>query len=146
MVWWDISSSSGDVTRTSWAKSLCHFFSMESSLPCSDLSKASNKKIPQRLFASAPKRFSQYAHKNIASLGHASTWNRAAGNMTLFLVKVAALEILRRFSMAKCPVVWRGFQSLQFLCYPPFKWIERWAPFRCLVKSLQVCIYHLNNN
>ncbi|XP_047179721.1 uncharacterized protein LOC124846495 [Vigna umbellata] len=60
------------------------------------------------------------------------------GRITIFLLKVAALEIIRRFSKSRCPCVWRGLQALQILCYPPFKWIQRWAPFKGLVDNMQV--------
>lgn len=55
-----------------------------------------------------------------------------------FLLEVAALEVVRRFSKARCPVIWSGLQALQVVCYPPFKWIQRWNPCRALVKSMQV--------
>ncbi|KAE9461129.1 hypothetical protein C3L33_06933, partial [Rhododendron williamsianum] len=60
-----------------------------------------------------------------------------AGDAALFLIKVAALETLRRFSKARCPVVWCGIQALQALCYPPLRWIQRWAPFKGLISSMQ---------
>ncbi|KOM44278.1 hypothetical protein LR48_Vigan05g188300 [Vigna angularis] len=60
------------------------------------------------------------------------------GRITIFLLKVAALEIIRRFSKSRCPCVWRGLQALQILCYSPFKWIQRWAPFKGLVDNMQV--------
>lgn len=64
---------------------------------------------------------------------------RVAGNpVASFLLKAAALEIVRRFSKAKCPFVWSSLQALQVVCYPPFKWIERWNPFRALVKGMQM--------
>lgn len=56
----------------------------------------------------------------------------------MFLLKVGALEIVRRFSGATCPFVWSGIQALQVVCYPPLKWIERWAPFKGLVSGMQV--------
>ncbi|KAI5666056.1 hypothetical protein M9H77_15909 [Catharanthus roseus] len=55
-----------------------------------------------------------------------------------FLLEVAALEVVRRFSKARCPVIWSGLQALQVVCYPPFKWIQRWNPCRALVKSMQM--------
>ncbi|KAK7261457.1 hypothetical protein RIF29_27770 [Crotalaria pallida] len=60
------------------------------------------------------------------------------GHIAIFLLKVAALEMVRRFSKSRCPHIWRGLRALQILCYPPFKWIQRWAPFKGLVKSMQV--------
>ncbi|BBH04824.1 SEC14 cytosolic factor family protein / phosphoglyceride transfer family protein, partial [Prunus dulcis] len=76
-----------------------------------------------------------------ASLQHITSLrigNGAASQVALFLLKMAALETVRRFSRAKCPWAWRGFQALQFLCYPPFKWFQRFAPFKALVNGMQV--------
>ncbi|KAJ6964243.1 hypothetical protein NC652_002505 [Populus alba x Populus x berolinensis] len=60
------------------------------------------------------------------------------GQVAIFLLKVATLEAVRRVSRSKCPQVWNGLQALQLLCYPPFKWIQRWAPFKGLVKGVQM--------
>ncbi|GAB2276595.1 hypothetical protein Dimus_011312 [Dionaea muscipula] len=54
-----------------------------------------------------------------------------------FLLKVAALEMVRRFSKVHCPFLWRGIQASQIFCCHPFKWIQKWAPFKCLLKCLQ---------
>lgn len=59
-------------------------------------------------------------------------------NVATFLLKVAALETTRRLSRAKCPFAWRSLQAFQILCYPPFKWIQRWAPFKGLVQGMQM--------
>ncbi|KAK4376018.1 hypothetical protein RND71_006695 [Anisodus tanguticus] len=64
---------------------------------------------------------------------------RGNGNqLVFFLVKVAALEAVRRISRSKCPVVWSGLQALQVVCYPPLKWMQRWNPFRVLVEGMQM--------
>lgn len=66
------------------------------------------------------------------------------GDIGAFLLTTATLEIVRRFSSAHCPFIWRGLQALQILCCPPFKWIQKWAPFTGLVKGMQVgfsCIF-----
>lgn len=76
---------------------------------------------------------------SLHSLGALRIGNSLVGQAALFALKVAALEVARRFSRAKCPWAWRGFQALQFLCYPPFKWFRRFAPFKALVDNLQVC-------
>ncbi|XP_009353705.2 uncharacterized protein LOC103944947 [Pyrus x bretschneideri] len=73
--------------------------------------------------------------KDVASL---RIGNGVVSQAALFLLKMAALETVRRFSRAKCPWAWRGFQALQFLCYPPFKWLQRFAPFKALVNGMQV--------
>lgn len=97
------------------------------------------KKVPRKsLVASRPKAFSGGAYKHIASLSHRGIGSSVIGNAAFFLLRVAALEGLRRLSKAKCPFAWRGLQALQLLCYPPLKWIQRWAPFRGLIKTMQV--------
>ncbi|KAH0659730.1 hypothetical protein KY289_028478 [Solanum tuberosum] len=64
---------------------------------------------------------------------------RGSGNqLVFFLVKVAALEAVRRISRSKCPFVWSGLQALQVVCYPPLKWMQRWNPFRVLVEGMQM--------
>lgn len=96
------------------------------------------KAAKKSLVASRPKAFSGSAYKHIASLSHRGIGSSMVGNAAFFLLKVAALEGLRRISMAKFPFAWRGLQALQLLCYPPLKWLQRWAPFRGLIKTMQV--------
>ena len=62
----------------------------------------------------------------------------AKGDIGAFLLTTAALEIVRRFSSSHCPFIWRGLQTLQILNCPPFKWLQKWAPFTGLVKGMQV--------
>ncbi|XP_030471916.1 uncharacterized protein LOC115689873 [Syzygium oleosum] len=98
------------------------------------------KKVSQKsLVAARPKAFSKnkFSYRHIASLGHGRIRSGVLGDVAFFLLKAAALETVRRFSRAKCPFVWRGLQALQFLCYPPLKWLQRWASFRGLVKGMQ---------
>ncbi|KAK9075812.1 hypothetical protein SSX86_004141 [Deinandra increscens subsp. villosa] len=59
-------------------------------------------------------------------------------DVALFLLKVGALETVRRLSKARCPFVWSGLQALQVFCYPPLKWLQRWDPFRNLIKGAQI--------
>lgn len=105
----------------------------------------SEKKLPKSfLVASAHKASSRPSFRQIASIRHGKSGNGAVfGNAALFLLKVAALETVRRFSKANCPFAWRGLQALQVLCFPPFKWIQRFAPFKGLVKGMQVCFWRL---
>lgn len=120
---------------------------MGDSLNSSRLSRSSEatsvttaKKVSKRsLVASCPKTSSPNTFSHIALGSHCIFGSGAVGYTALFLLKVAALEMLRRFSKAKCPFAWRGLQTLQMLCYPPFKWIQRWAPFKGLVEGMQVC-------
>lgn len=98
------------------------------------------KKVSQKsLVASRPKTFSKnkFSYRHIASLGHGRISSGVFGDVAFFLLKVAALETVRRFSRAKCPFAWRSLQALQLLCYPPLKWLQRWAPFRGLIKGMQ---------
>ncbi|XP_062172530.1 uncharacterized protein LOC133878057 isoform X2 [Alnus glutinosa] len=119
---------------------------MGDSLQSSRLSRSSEatsvttaKKVSKRsLVASRPRASLQNPLRHIASVSHGILGSGAVGSSALFLLKVAALETVRRFSMAKCPFAWRGLQTLQVLCYPPFKWIQRWAPFKSLVEGMQM--------
>ncbi|KAG4945271.1 Sec14 cytosolic factor [Glycine soja] len=97
-----------------------------------------NKAYKNLLIASLPKSFVQRNHGHLISLVRGRFGIRDVGGITFFLLKVAALEIIRRFSKSRCPCIWRGLQALQILCYPPFKWIQRWEPFKNLVDSMQV--------
>lgn len=100
---------------------------------------AVRKKVHKKNFgASNLKAFPQSACKNLASLSHSFNGSDAVGHIAIFLLKVAALETVRRVSRSKCPPVWRGLQVLQVLCYPPFKWIQKWAPLKGLVKGVQM--------
>lgn len=90
------------------------------------------------LASSASKVLSQKALKCITSVKQQIQGSGVAGDIVVFLVTTAALEVVRRFSKAKCPFVWRTLQALQVLCYPPFKWLQRWQPFKGLVKHTKV--------
>lgn len=115
----------------------------KSSERASIISENKLSKSKSYLVASTHKASSQPFRK-IVSISHGKSGNGAFfGNAALFLLKVAALETVRRFSKAKCPFAWRGLQALQVLCYPPFKWIQRFAPFKGLVKGMQVCAWRL---
>lgn len=97
-----------------------------------------NKKVSNGcMVASSPKSFSQKSPRPIISKNHKIIGSGPAGEAALFLLKVALLEIVRRFSRRRFPFVWCGMRALQVLCYPPFKWIQRWVPFKGLVNSMQ---------
>ncbi|KAJ6715896.1 SEC14 CYTOSOLIC FACTOR FAMILY PROTEIN / PHOSPHOGLYCERIDE TRANSFER FAMILY PROTEIN [Salix koriyanagi] len=89
----------------------------------------------RNIVTSSPKAFPLGAYNHIVSSVHGTG---LVGQVAIFLLKVAALETVRRVSRSKCPHVWNGLQALQLLCYPPFKWIKRWAPFKGLVKGVQM--------
>ncbi|KAK7402182.1 hypothetical protein VNO78_14236 [Psophocarpus tetragonolobus] len=97
-----------------------------------------NKAHKNLLIATHPKSFVRRNHKHLISSIHGHLGSSAVGRITFFLLKVAALEILRRFSKRRCPCIWKGLQAVQILCYPPFKWIQRWAPFKGLIDNMQV--------
>ncbi|MED6133849.1 hypothetical protein PIB30_032088 [Stylosanthes scabra] len=96
------------------------------------------KTYKKPLVASRPKDFEHRNSEHLLSLTRDGFGSSPVGRLTFFLIKVAALEAVRRVSKSRCPCVWRGLQGLQILVYPPFKWIQRWAPFKGLVRSMQV--------
>ncbi|KAJ8750608.1 hypothetical protein K2173_015782 [Erythroxylum novogranatense] len=98
----------------------------------------SKKFYRRNLLATGPEGFPQSAYKRITSLSHGINSGGAFGNAALFLLKVAALETVRRVSKSKCPLVWRGIQVLQLLCYPPLKWIQKWVPFKGFIEGVQM--------
>ncbi|KAJ4970527.1 hypothetical protein NE237_003626 [Protea cynaroides] len=99
---------------------------------------AVSKKASEKCFGSCVRDvFFQKRFKHITSMDHFRLGSGTAGHIAFFLVKIMALEVVRRFSKAKCPFAWRGLQGFQLLCYPPFKWIQRWSLFRGLVKGMQ---------
>jgi hypothetical protein len=63
--------------------------------------------------------------------------NVATGKLLVFLIKVSALEALRRASQAKCRPIWWSLQWLSIFQAPPFNWLQRWAPFRFLAQATQ---------
>lgn len=116
---------------------------MGASLSVSDSSENSEtravttRKVRQGcLVASIPEVYSKKSSQCV-SLMKLGVGHPMVGDVGVFLLTTAALEIVRRFSNAKCPFVWRGLQALQILCYPPFSWIQRWTPFKGLVKNMQ---------
>uniref|UniRef100_A0A5B7BU34 CRAL-TRIO domain-containing protein n=1 Tax=Davidia involucrata TaxID=16924 RepID=A0A5B7BU34_DAVIN len=97
-----------------------------------------SKKLSKRcVLALTPKVLSHKTLKCVSSMKQGILGIGAAGDIVLFLLKTAALDIVRRFSKAKCPLAWHGLQVLQMLAYPPFKWIQQWAPFKGLVNFMQ---------
>lgn len=96
------------------------------------------KTYQKQLVVSRPKGFAQRYCEPLVSLTHGDFGSSAVGRAAFCLVKVAALEAVRRLTKSRCPCVWQGLQGLQILAYPPFKWIQKWAVFRGLVKSMQV--------
>ncbi|KAK8598464.1 hypothetical protein V6N13_094433 [Hibiscus sabdariffa] len=87
--------------------------------------------------SSSPKSLSRSSYRQLSAVRNRGNVKGAAGHAAIFLLKVAALETVRRVSKAKCPFLWRGFQALQVICYPPFNRVQKWAPFKGLVKGMQ---------
>ncbi|KAK1378071.1 CRAL-TRIO lipid binding domain-containing protein [Heracleum sosnowskyi] len=87
------------------------------------------------LVASIPEEFSKKSSQCV-SLMKLGVGHPLVGDIGVFLLTTATLEIVRRLSNAKCPFVWKGLQALQILCYLPLSWIQR-TPFKGLVKNMQ---------
>lgn len=90
-----------------------------------------------RLLGSLANKSSKKTLKCVASFKVSLVGSGGVGDISAFLLTSAALEIVRRFSSAHCPFIWHGIQAAQILCCPPFKWIQKWAPFTGLVKAMQ---------
>nr|XP_043620737.1 uncharacterized protein LOC122592546 isoform X2 [Erigeron canadensis] len=101
-------------------------------------STTSRKDSKLTLVASGSKLLSHASSKQIPLFNNMKLRQLPANDMALFLLKVGWLEMVRRLSKAKCPFVWSGLQALQVFCYPPLKWLQRWAPFRNLIKGAQI--------
>uniref|UniRef100_A0ACD5WGM1 Uncharacterized protein n=1 Tax=Avena sativa TaxID=4498 RepID=A0ACD5WGM1_AVESA len=96
----------------------------------------SEKKYQGTLVASPAKAISPKTLKHIVP--KQLIFNReSTGQVASFLVKVIALEAVRRISKARCPFIWNSIQALQVLGYPPFRWIQRWAPLKFVVQGIQ---------
>jgi hypothetical protein len=54
-----------------------------------------------------------------------------------FLVKLAALEMVRRGSMAICRPIWWGLQALSLIQAPPFNCLQRWTQIHILAQATQ---------
>eukprot|EP01018_Ginkgo_biloba_P034013 Gb_41254 [translate_table: standard] len=87
--------------------------------------------------ASLPKVLLRNTVAPLVSLKQVKLTKESTGQLFFFLMKVAALEVVRRVSEARCPVLWKGIQGIGLLKYPPFSWLQRWTPFRHLVKGTQ---------
>lgn len=95
-----------------------------------------SKRSQQCLVVSTQKNL-QKLLKPLVSLKRVRLGRGSTDPIVFFLLKVAALGMLQRLSKARCPYIWQGLQALQIICYPPFKWIQRWTPLKILVKGMQ---------
>ncbi|XP_062214144.1 uncharacterized protein LOC133915133 [Phragmites australis] len=101
-------------------------------------SKAGNdKKYQGTLVASPAKAISPKCVKHIVPSKQLILNGDTISHVASFLVKVVALEAVRRVSKARCPFIWNYIQALQILVYPPFSWIQRWAPLKFVVQGIQ---------
>ncbi|TVU44384.1 hypothetical protein EJB05_03821 [Eragrostis curvula] len=97
----------------------------------------SDKKYQGTLVASPSKAISPKCVKTIVPSKQLILSGDSLGHVASFLVKVIALDIVRRVSKARCPFIWNSVQALQILVYPPFSWIQRWAPLKFVVQGIQ---------
>ena len=103
-------------------------------------SMTSRKDSKLTLVASVSKPLSHTTSKQIPLFNKGKIRKLPVNDVALFLLKIGALETVRRLSNAKWPFVWSSLQALQVFCYPPLKWLQRWEPFRNLIKGVQVCL------
>ncbi|KAI3772371.1 hypothetical protein L6452_03556 [Arctium lappa] len=101
-------------------------------------SMTSRKDSKLTLVASVSKPLSHTSFKRIPLFNNGKIRKSPVNDVALFLLKVGALETVRRLSNARCPFVWSSLQALQAFCYPPLKWLQRWDPFRNLIKGVQM--------
>lgn len=101
-------------------------------------SMTSRKDSRLTLVASGSKPLSHTFLEKVPLFNNGKIRQSPMNNVALFLLKVGALETVRRLSKARCPFVWSGLQALQVFCYPPLKWLQRWDPFRNLIKGAQI--------
>eukprot|EP00250_Pteridium_aquilinum_P013729 c21536_g1_i1 orf=76-1539(-) len=73
----------------------------------------------------------------IVSLKSVRVNKELGGKLLAFAVKVAALEIIRRYTHIRCPPIWACIQSLPLLELPPFSWLRRWGPLNYLLIGSQ---------
>ncbi|XP_068642127.1 phosphatidylinositol/phosphatidylcholine transfer protein SFH8 [Aristolochia californica] len=91
----------------------------------------------QHVVATRTKTFSWKTLNHLLYTKNLGLGGGSAEQIVVFLAKVAALEMVRRLSQRKCPFIWKSLQALQILLYPPFKCVQKWAPFNFLVKCMQ---------
>ncbi|CAN6302993.1 unnamed protein product [Urochloa humidicola] len=100
-------------------------------------SSGNDKKYQGTLVASPAKAISPKCVNRIVPSRQLILGGDSLGHVASFLLKVVVLEAVRRVSKARCPFIWNSIQALQVLVYPPFSWIQRWAPLKFLVQGIQ---------
>lgn len=100
-----------------------------------------SKQATQRV--SLPRRVMQESVAPILAVKAANGGSGGGGKdvssqFLMFLVKLAALEMVRRGSMAICRPIWWGLQALSLIQAPPFNWLQRWTQIHILAQATQV--------
>lgn len=98
---------------------------------------ASEKMHKKRVVFSSQDVNPQKTLKHMVSLKSLRLSRDHSGELLSFVIKVAALEAVRRFSNKKCPILWKFVQAFQVLSYPPLKWLQRWGPLRLIIRGAQ---------
>ncbi|CAN6472295.1 unnamed protein product [Victoria cruziana] len=97
-----------------------------------------NKQVSWKCFVTSPsKQLLPYTFKRLMSLDHARFGKETALQVGIFLLKLAALEVIRKISKAGCPFLWQAMQGSYILTYPPFQFLRRWKPFCFLIEGSQ---------
>ncbi|KAL2653243.1 hypothetical protein R1flu_021371 [Riccia fluitans] len=73
----------------------------------------------------------------ILSIKRVRLTKSSTGQLLVFLLKLAALEAVRRGTKKKCPQIWWGLQGITLFQTPPFSWFQRFGPVRQLVRNTQ---------
>lgn len=97
--------------------------------------------VPRRRFSLVSLRntVARNAVEPVASLKRARFSKRSSGKLLGFVLKIAAVELVRRGSLAFCPQLWRGIQGFSLLQLPPLAWLHHWVPLPSfLVRGSQV--------
>lgn len=99
-----------------------------------------NKMKNCSLVAASSRPISEKMVKRMIPMKHLGLEEGPTSRVLMFLLKVAALEVVRRVSEVKCPLVWKVLQGFQFLGYLPLKWLQRWSPIRNMARLMQVSL------
>ncbi|XP_057873481.1 uncharacterized protein LOC131079523 isoform X2 [Cryptomeria japonica] len=105
-----------------------------------ELSNMKGKKgAPHRssFIASVPKALLQNTIAPIVKLKEVKITRESSSHLLFFLLKTVALEVVRRVSKRRFPLLWNSIQGICLLNYPPFSWLQKWMPFRHLGKGAQ---------
>lgn len=87
--------------------------------------------------ASVPKALLQNTFAPIVMLKEVKITRESSSHLLFFLLKTVALEVVRRVSKRRFPLLWKSIQGIWLLNYPPFSWLQKWMPFRHLAKGAQ---------